>query len=222
VKRNSVSQRGAAFAESLIMLPVFMIIFFGVMYLKDSVVAAEVNLSRARDCAWEYSNNACPKGGDDYTRKMGCTIDPGDSAFSNTPDKLFVTNEGGGGNAGTSSTPTCPKVGSDSPASTGKSADPSQESGICTKLRESQTKGEGQTSGKGGDLRAKTGNFLDMVADIFENERHTVAASSELTPPKILGSKRTTVSAAFRVSCNTKQQGILDYIGDLLSAVNPF
>jgi hypothetical protein len=206
------------------MLPVFTIIFFGVMFLKDSVVTSEVNLSRARDCAWEYSNKACPKGGDDYTKAMGCTIDPGDSAFSNTPDKLFVTGDGSGGNAGTSSVPTCPKVGSDSGgnAGSGTQADPSEESGICTKLRESKNAGKGSSSGKAGDLRAKTGNFLDMVANLFENERHTVAAASVLNSPKILGSGKVTVSSAFRVSCNTEQKGILDYLGDLLSSVNPF
>jgi hypothetical protein len=51
--------RGTASVEAAIILPFFILIFAGVMYMERLLESKQVALVFARRCAWQYSNNGC-------------------------------------------------------------------------------------------------------------------------------------------------------------------
>ena len=53
------AQRGVATVEAVIVLPVFVILFVSVFYVRSQVLARQASESKARTCAWAYSMNNC-------------------------------------------------------------------------------------------------------------------------------------------------------------------
>ncbi len=53
------AQRGAAMVEAVIMLPFFILIYFGIHYWGAQEIARTLAKQHARSCAWTYSNDAC-------------------------------------------------------------------------------------------------------------------------------------------------------------------
>ena len=53
--------RGAASAEAVIVLPIFVLLFISLFYVRDQVVARQAAQRQARTCAWLYSWNNCDK-----------------------------------------------------------------------------------------------------------------------------------------------------------------
>ena len=53
------NQRGAAGVEAVIVLPVFVIVFASLLYVRDSAVAKQQAEQQARSCAWLYSAQDC-------------------------------------------------------------------------------------------------------------------------------------------------------------------
>jgi hypothetical protein len=199
------------------MLPVFTIIFFGIMFIKNSVVTAQVNLGVARDCAWAYSNSGCTD--DAYLAARGCKKDPpegsdqpGFDGFDHTPDRLFSTGRKTG-RATTGSLGTCKK---------GGGSQDGQANEACSQITQATSMSSNNDSKEGGELLGALGGVLGFIADIFENERHTLYAPTEIARPAILGGRRVRVSSAFRISCNSVPQTIGDFLGGLLDAINPF
>ena len=45
--------------EAVVTLPVFIILFIGVFFIRDSLVVTQEEDTRARSCAWRYSRSAC-------------------------------------------------------------------------------------------------------------------------------------------------------------------
>lgn len=52
-------QRGTAMVEGVIVLPVFLLLFVGVFYLRDMVTRRQALDTLARSCAWRYADNGC-------------------------------------------------------------------------------------------------------------------------------------------------------------------
>ncbi|MBK8169934.1 MAG: pilus assembly protein [Sandaracinaceae bacterium] len=73
-KRRSLlhDERGAAMVEAAILLPIFILIFGGVMYTSRSFETAVKQQAQARHCAWAYAKNAC-----DGDQPAGCTFTEG-------------------------------------------------------------------------------------------------------------------------------------------------
>jgi hypothetical protein len=53
------SCRGAASVEAVVVLPVFVIIFVSVFYIRGQVLSRQAAESKARTCAWAYSVKNC-------------------------------------------------------------------------------------------------------------------------------------------------------------------
>lgn len=51
--------RGAASVEAVVVLPVFLILFISLFYVRDQVLARQATQEQARTCAWLYSANNC-------------------------------------------------------------------------------------------------------------------------------------------------------------------
>jgi hypothetical protein len=51
--------RGAATVEGVVVLPVFVILFVGVIFVRDMLSARFEAQQEARRCAWAYSDNGC-------------------------------------------------------------------------------------------------------------------------------------------------------------------
>ena len=67
------SSRGAASVEAVVVLPVFIIIFASVLYVRSQVLSRQAAETKARSCAWTFSTNNCdaiPPGCDDIVRKV--------------------------------------------------------------------------------------------------------------------------------------------------------
>jgi hypothetical protein len=67
------SSRGAASAEAVVVLPVFIIIFASVLYVRSQVLSRQAAETKARACAWAFSTNNCgaiPPGCEDIVRKV--------------------------------------------------------------------------------------------------------------------------------------------------------
>jgi len=66
------SECGAANVEAVVALPVFVVLFVGVFFLR-TVTGAKLDADQeARRCAWEYSNNGCdaiPRGCENVVHK---------------------------------------------------------------------------------------------------------------------------------------------------------
>ena len=52
-------RRGTATFEAVIVLPVLVILFVSVFYVRSQVLARQASESKARTCAWAYSMNNC-------------------------------------------------------------------------------------------------------------------------------------------------------------------
>jgi hypothetical protein len=59
LKRNSTTARGVASVEAVIVLPVFVLLFIGVMYFGRLAVAKADTDTDVRRCAWLYSMGNC-------------------------------------------------------------------------------------------------------------------------------------------------------------------
>lgn len=51
--------RGAASVEAVVVLPIFLVLFISVFYVRDQVLGRQAAQERARTCAWLYSANNC-------------------------------------------------------------------------------------------------------------------------------------------------------------------
>jgi hypothetical protein len=56
---NVETQRGTASVEAVVALPVLVLLFVGVFYVRDLATAKHDALTKARTCAWLYSANNC-------------------------------------------------------------------------------------------------------------------------------------------------------------------
>jgi hypothetical protein len=188
------ARRGAAFVEAIIMLPIFTIVFFGVMYVKDVSLAAHEALGRARQCAWAYSKGGCE------AKKLpaGCELKT-TQFVGNTPDTLFRKR---------ASPAAEPVEGTDAFQEANRSLDEGmqrlpEKSGLVAKLKQA---------------------VLDVVmgvADAFGNEKANLYGGTTVTPPVILGPKRS-IGMGYRLACNTVPRD-LDYVfGKLFEPINPF
>jgi hypothetical protein len=57
--RSRIRRRGAASAEAVVVLPIFIVLFISLFYVRDQVLAKQAAQERARTCAWLYSWNNC-------------------------------------------------------------------------------------------------------------------------------------------------------------------
>lgn len=55
--------RGAAYAEAVVIIPVFIVLFVGILYVRKAMLAKQAVEQQARTCAWLYSANNCEKEG---------------------------------------------------------------------------------------------------------------------------------------------------------------
>jgi len=57
--RQRIRRRGAASAEAVVVLPIFIVLFISLFYVRDQVLAKQAAQERTRTCAWLYSWNNC-------------------------------------------------------------------------------------------------------------------------------------------------------------------
>ena len=57
--RQRIRRRGAASAEAVIVLPIFIVLFISLFYVRDQVLAKQAAQETTRTCAWLYSWNNC-------------------------------------------------------------------------------------------------------------------------------------------------------------------
>ena len=83
--------------EAIVVLPVFILVFISLLYVRDQAVRKQAAEMHARSCAWLYSANNCeeiPAGCDDVlTSNDGVSEDEVSSALGDAADRLT---EGGG------------------------------------------------------------------------------------------------------------------------------
>jgi hypothetical protein len=64
-------RRGAASVEAVVVLPVFIVIFAAILFVRNKQLLTHAAEARARSCAWQYSANNCtsiPSGCEDVLR----------------------------------------------------------------------------------------------------------------------------------------------------------
>ncbi len=66
--RAARDSRGTASVEAVVVLPVLIILFVSVFYVRNQVFARQAAESKARACAWAFSMNNC----DDHKIPVGC------------------------------------------------------------------------------------------------------------------------------------------------------
>jgi sirohydrochlorin ferrochelatase len=91
--RRKRSSRGAATAEAVVVLPVFVVLFVGMFFVRDLTGAALAADQEARRCAWQYSANSCrdiPPGCEDVVQGTSRgSINPNmDQALTKMQDAL--------------------------------------------------------------------------------------------------------------------------------------
>jgi hypothetical protein len=59
VLRRRSHQTGAAMVEAVIAMPLFIVVFVSVLYVRDLVLVHQRSKSEARSCAWLYSAKSC-------------------------------------------------------------------------------------------------------------------------------------------------------------------
>ena len=64
-------QRGAALAEFVVLLPLFVLILVGLLYLFKTLEGRQLSMLKARSCGWQYAMEGCEK------VPPGCDIFPG-------------------------------------------------------------------------------------------------------------------------------------------------
>lgn len=57
--RQRIRRRGAASAEAVVVLPIFIVLFISLFYVRDQALTKQAAQERARTCAWLYSWNNC-------------------------------------------------------------------------------------------------------------------------------------------------------------------
>jgi hypothetical protein len=57
--RSRSRSRGAASVEAVVVLPIFLLLFISVFYVRHQALAKQAAQERARTCAWLYSANNC-------------------------------------------------------------------------------------------------------------------------------------------------------------------
>lgn len=98
MKPSRGNQRGAASVEGVIVLPVFVILFVGLFFVRD-LTRVKLDADReARRCAWEYSANACttvPIGCDEVLKdvRRGDIAPSLDAALGNIEDELRANSD---------------------------------------------------------------------------------------------------------------------------------
>jgi hypothetical protein len=85
--------RGAASVEAVVALPVFIILFIGVIFVRDLTGAKLEADAEARRCAWQYSSNGCtavPPGCDHYVHTGSMGLDNPDvgGALNSAKDRI--------------------------------------------------------------------------------------------------------------------------------------
>jgi hypothetical protein len=58
-RKGRRASRGAATVETVIVLPVFVLLFVSLLYVRDQAVEKQRAEMQARTCAWLYSSNNC-------------------------------------------------------------------------------------------------------------------------------------------------------------------
>jgi hypothetical protein len=59
IAHSRARQRGAASAEAVVVLPIFIVLFISLFYVRDEVLAKQAAQESARTCAWLYAWNNC-------------------------------------------------------------------------------------------------------------------------------------------------------------------
>jgi hypothetical protein len=90
--RGRLRRRGAASVEAVIVLPIFVLLFISLFYVRDQVVARQATQSQARTCAWLYSWNNCDKS----ALSPECQAVVTDEAFFNDATAELSEKLGGG------------------------------------------------------------------------------------------------------------------------------
>jgi hypothetical protein len=176
------------------MLPVYTIIFFGVMYVKDVVMVAHEALTQARECAWAYSKKGC-KG-----MPEGCMERPRGARTQNTPDELFtsLTRE-----------------------PVDETQGPNHFDETRQQMKEEMDKKAQGSGGLVGKLKQAVMDIVMEVAEAFGNKKADLYASNTVEPPTLVGSTRV-VGISYRLACNTVPKTIIDVFKDLFEPINPF
>ncbi|MFW5875983.1 MAG: TadE/TadG family type IV pilus assembly protein [Myxococcota bacterium] len=77
--------RGSAYVEAVIMLPVLVVLFGAMVYVRKAYVERQARLVAARSCAWQYANDGCEGDPPDECRVAGET-DMGDQGGTRQED----------------------------------------------------------------------------------------------------------------------------------------
>lgn len=82
-KRRSLlrNERGAAYAEAVVMIPTFIIIWASILFISDYYEAGMNMTTRLRHCLWRYATDSC-KGAKPATCREGGDSQPDDGNFS--------------------------------------------------------------------------------------------------------------------------------------------
>src|SRR6185436_2807630 len=75
--RYRICRRGAASVETVVVLPVFILIFISLFYVRDQVLTKQAAQERARTCAWLYSWNNCEFNDDVMPAECKDVVAPG-------------------------------------------------------------------------------------------------------------------------------------------------
>jgi hypothetical protein len=91
------SQRGAVMAEAVIVLPVLVLVFFGVTFVHSLYAARHQAKLQARSCAWQTSASACKhKACDTATDSEDVGFGAGQNALSSKASELTEPIQGSG------------------------------------------------------------------------------------------------------------------------------
>ena len=58
-RRSCESLRGAVTVEALLVMPLLMLLFVGIEFVRDTVLARQVASAESKSCAWELANHGC-------------------------------------------------------------------------------------------------------------------------------------------------------------------
>jgi hypothetical protein len=75
-------QRGAAYAETVVMLPFFAAVWAGMIYMHKAYSAKVYTMAETRTCVWTYATNGCQR------LPPGCSITRGEAPQGDRPSAL--------------------------------------------------------------------------------------------------------------------------------------
>lgn len=75
-------QRGAAYAETVVMLPFFAAVWAGMIYMHKAYSSKIFTMAETRTCVWTYATNGCQR------VPPGCSITRGEAPQGDRPSAL--------------------------------------------------------------------------------------------------------------------------------------